>query len=46
VADLSFIPLQVVLDALLALARPGADVVVLVKPQFEAAGPKPTGGGA
>jgi 23S rRNA (cytidine1920-2'-O)/16S rRNA (cytidine1409-2'-O)-methyltransferase len=36
VADLSFISLRVVLDALLGLARPDADVVVLVKPQFEA----------
>ena len=35
-ADLSFISLGAVLPALLALAAPGADVVVLVKPQFEA----------
>ena len=35
VADLSFISLRTVLPALLAVARPGADVVVLVKPQFE-----------
>lgn len=37
VADLSFISLLTVLDALLGLARPGADLVWLVKPQFEAA---------
>lgn len=36
VADLSFISLTAVLPALLDLARPGADLVVLVKPQFEA----------
>ena len=37
VADLSFISLRVVAPALLgANASPGADVVVLVKPQFEA----------
>jgi 23S rRNA (cytidine1920-2'-O)/16S rRNA (cytidine1409-2'-O)-methyltransferase len=36
VADLSFISLRTVLAGLLALARPGADVVALVKPQFEA----------
>ncbi len=36
VADLSFISLRTVVDALLALARPGADLVWLVKPQFEA----------
>ena len=37
VADLSFISLRSVADALLGdNARPGADVVVLVKPQFEA----------
>jgi 23S rRNA (cytidine1920-2'-O)/16S rRNA (cytidine1409-2'-O)-methyltransferase len=35
-ADLSFISLAKVLPALLALAAPGADVVALVKPQFEA----------
>jgi 23S rRNA (cytidine1920-2'-O)/16S rRNA (cytidine1409-2'-O)-methyltransferase len=35
VADLSFISLRVVAPALLACARPGADLVVLVKPQFE-----------
>jgi len=37
VADLSFISLRTVMLALLALARPGADLVWLVKPQFEAA---------
>ncbi|HEX2576448.1 MAG TPA: TlyA family RNA methyltransferase, partial [Aquihabitans sp.] len=36
VADLSFISLRAVAEALLALARPGADFVWLVKPQFEA----------
>jgi 23S rRNA (cytidine1920-2'-O)/16S rRNA (cytidine1409-2'-O)-methyltransferase len=36
VADLSFISLRTVLPAALALTAPGADVVLLVKPQFEA----------
>jgi 23S rRNA (cytidine1920-2'-O)/16S rRNA (cytidine1409-2'-O)-methyltransferase len=36
VADLSFISLRTVAPALLACAGPGADLVVLVKPQFEA----------
>lgn len=36
VADLSFISLRSVLDALLAVCRPGAILVLLVKPQFEA----------
>jgi 23S rRNA (cytidine1920-2'-O)/16S rRNA (cytidine1409-2'-O)-methyltransferase len=36
VADLSFISLRAVLGPLLALAAPGAPVVALVKPQFEA----------
>jgi 23S rRNA (cytidine1920-2'-O)/16S rRNA (cytidine1409-2'-O)-methyltransferase len=36
VADLSFISLRTVLPAVLALTAPGADVVLLVKPQFEA----------
>lgn len=36
VADLSFISLRTVLPALLACAHPGADLVLLVKPQFEA----------
>ena len=35
-ADLSFISLTTVLDALLGLCAPGADLVLLVKPQFEA----------
>jgi 23S rRNA (cytidine1920-2'-O)/16S rRNA (cytidine1409-2'-O)-methyltransferase len=36
VADLSFISLRTVADDLLRLAEPGADLVWLVKPQFEA----------
>lgn len=36
VADLSFISLKTVAPALVALAAPGAQLVVLVKPQFEA----------
>ena len=36
VADLSFISLRTVADRLLEAARPGADLVLLVKPQFEA----------
>jgi 23S rRNA (cytidine1920-2'-O)/16S rRNA (cytidine1409-2'-O)-methyltransferase len=36
VADLSFISLRTVAPALLACAEPGAPLVVLVKPQFEA----------
>ena len=35
VGDLSFISLRTVLDPLLALVHPGADLVLLVKPQFE-----------
>ncbi len=35
-ADLSFISLRLVLDALLNLARADADLLLLVKPQFEA----------
>jgi 23S rRNA (cytidine1920-2'-O)/16S rRNA (cytidine1409-2'-O)-methyltransferase len=34
--DVSFISLRLILPALPALLAPGADVVVLVKPQFEA----------
>ena len=34
--DVSFIPLKLVLPAALALARPPAEVVVLIKPQYEA----------
>jgi len=36
VGDLSFISLRVVADALLGLVTPGAPLVLLVKPQFEA----------
>jgi 23S rRNA (cytidine1920-2'-O)/16S rRNA (cytidine1409-2'-O)-methyltransferase len=36
VADLSFISLRLVLPNLLGLVRPGAALVLLVKPQFEA----------
>jgi 23S rRNA (cytidine1920-2'-O)/16S rRNA (cytidine1409-2'-O)-methyltransferase len=36
VADLSFISLRTVIDALLGVCAPGADMVLLVKPQFEA----------
>jgi len=36
VADLSFISLRTVTEALLRVAAPGADLVWLVKPQFEA----------
>lgn len=36
VADLSFISLRVVAGALSVMAAPGASVIVLVKPQFEA----------
>ena len=36
VADLSFIGLRSVAGALVSFARPGADMVILVKPQFEA----------
>jgi 23S rRNA (cytidine1920-2'-O)/16S rRNA (cytidine1409-2'-O)-methyltransferase len=36
VADLSFISLTLVLPALVACVRPGGDLLVLVKPQFEA----------
>ncbi|MGH3725818.1 MAG: TlyA family RNA methyltransferase [Mycobacterium sp.] len=35
VADLSFISLGLVLDALIACATPDADIVPMVKPQFE-----------
>jgi 23S rRNA (cytidine1920-2'-O)/16S rRNA (cytidine1409-2'-O)-methyltransferase len=35
VADLSFIPLRLVLPALVRCAEPDADLVVMVKPQFE-----------
>jgi 23S rRNA (cytidine1920-2'-O)/16S rRNA (cytidine1409-2'-O)-methyltransferase len=39
VCDASFISLSKVLPAALDLAAPGADLVTLVKPQFEADGP-------
>ncbi|MFC7493942.1 MULTISPECIES: TlyA family RNA methyltransferase [unclassified Nocardioides] len=35
VGDLSFISLELVLDALLGVAAPGADLALMVKPQFE-----------
>lgn len=44
VADLSFISLRTVLPALAAVSAPGADAVMLVKPQFEA-GPGRVGRG-
>jgi 23S rRNA (cytidine1920-2'-O)/16S rRNA (cytidine1409-2'-O)-methyltransferase len=44
VADLSFISLRAVLPALVSAADPGAEFVVLVKPQFEA-GPTDVGSG-
>ena len=45
VADLSFIPLGLVLPALLRCARPGADLMPMVKPQFEVGRENlPTGG--
>ncbi len=43
VCDASFISLSKVLPAALALAAPGADLITLVKPQFEADGPKAVG---
>src|SRR5207247_4098254 len=42
VADVSFISLKLALPPALALARPGWEAVVLVKPQFEA-GPREAG---
>jgi 23S rRNA (cytidine1920-2'-O)/16S rRNA (cytidine1409-2'-O)-methyltransferase len=36
VADLSFIPVRAFARALVTLAAPGAEMVVLIKPQFEA----------
>ena len=44
VADLSFISLRTVLPALAAASAPGADALLLVKPQFEA-GPEGVGRG-
>lgn len=43
VCDASFISLSKVLPTALALAAPGADLITLVKPQFEAEGPKAVG---
>ncbi len=43
VCDASFISLAKVLPAALALAAPGADLITLVKPQFEQDGPKGVG---
>src|SRR5699024_7261061 len=45
VADLSFISLRTVAPALISLARPGAHLVLLVKPQFEAGRAEVTRGG-
>ncbi len=45
VSDLSFIGLAKALPAALALAADGADLICLVKPQFEAAGPDEVGKG-
>jgi 23S rRNA (cytidine1920-2'-O)/16S rRNA (cytidine1409-2'-O)-methyltransferase len=35
VGDLSFISLELVLDALIGVTGPGGDLVLMVKPQFE-----------
>ena len=43
VCDASFIGLSKVLPAALDLAAPDADLITLVKPQFEGAGPKDAG---
>jgi 23S rRNA (cytidine1920-2'-O)/16S rRNA (cytidine1409-2'-O)-methyltransferase len=43
VCDASFISLSKVLPAALDLAEPEADLITLVKPQFEADGPKAVG---
>lgn len=43
VCDVSFISLSKVLPTALDLAAPGADLITLVKPQFEADGPKAVG---
>lgn len=43
VCDASFIGLSKVLPAALGLAAPDADLITLVKPQFEGAGPKDAG---
>lgn len=44
-ADVSFISLAKALPAVLAMAAPGAWLIALVKPQFEAAGPSEIGKG-
>ena len=43
ICDVSFISLSKVLPTALDLATPGADLITLVKPQFEADGPKAVG---
>lgn len=43
VCDVSFVSLSKVLPTALDLAAPGADLITLVKPQFEADGPKAVG---
>ena len=45
VADLSFISLSLVLPALVAVAKPEADFIVMVKPQFEVGREKLGAGG-
>jgi 23S rRNA (cytidine1920-2'-O)/16S rRNA (cytidine1409-2'-O)-methyltransferase len=45
VGDLSFISLRIVLPALVSVLAPGADLVVMVKPQFEAGREKVGTGG-
>jgi 23S rRNA (cytidine1920-2'-O)/16S rRNA (cytidine1409-2'-O)-methyltransferase len=45
VGDLSFISLRIVLPALIGVAAPGADLVVMVKPQFEVGREKVGSGG-
>lgn len=45
VADLSFISLRLVLPALVACARPSADLLPMVKPQFEVGKGRLGGGG-
>jgi 23S rRNA (cytidine1920-2'-O)/16S rRNA (cytidine1409-2'-O)-methyltransferase len=45
VADLSFISLATVIPALFGVSAPGGDVVLLVKPQFEASPPEVGRGG-
>ena len=44
VADLSFVPLRSVLPALVALAGPDGELVLLVKPQFELPSEEVSGG--